>query len=414
MNVLVFNAGSSSLKFKLIRMPDEREMLRGIVERVGEARGRARVFCAGLAGSPQEHTQACSGHAEAVVLALAAIDRAGEVSGAKGLSIDLLGHRIVHGRDIFAGPTRIDDQAMAQLASIQELAPLHLPPALDVLRACRARMPDRPQVACFDTTFYCSMPAKSYLYAVPREWYTRYGIRRFGFHGLSHHYVTQTAADLLEMPIGDLKLISAHLGNGASITAFSRGRAVDTSMGFTPLEGLIMGTRAGYLDPAVLLYLQRRTDLDLAQLVDLLNNESGLKAIGGCGRDLRNIMAARAEGNPDAALAVEMYVHTLRKYIGAYHFTLSGAQALVFTGGIGENARDVRSLVLAGWEELGLILDPDANHHTVNGRSGFISAPHSKVKVLVIPTDEERMIARQAYQLVVEPEAERYGVPAVG
>jgi acetate kinase len=401
MNVLVFNAGSSSLKFKLIRMPEEQELLRGIAERVGETRGRARICCTGPGGTAHECIQACSGHAEALAMALAAIDEAFRASTGGPAPIELVGHRVVHGRDIFTGPTRVDDRAMAQLASIQELAPLHLPPALDVLRACRQRMPDLPQVACFDTTFYCNMPARSYRYAVPREWYDRYGVRRFGSHGLSHHYVTQAAADLLGIPFGELNLISAHLGNGASITAFSRGRPVDTSMGFTPLEGLIMGTRAGYLDPAVLLYLQRRTDLTLAQLVDLLNNESGLKAIGGCGRDLRTIMAARAEGDPDAALAVEMYVHTLRKYIGAYHFAISGARALVFTGGIGENAREVRRLVLAGWDELGLILDPEANHRTVDGRSGFISAPHSKVKVLVIPTDEERMIARQSYQLVV-------------
>lgn len=403
MNVLVFNAGSSSLKFKLIRMPEEHEVLHGIAERVGETRGRARVFCAGPAGQVQDRTRACSGHSEALALALEAIDQAFRAATGGPAAIDLLGHRVVHGRDIFTGPTRVDDQAMAQLASIQELAPLHLPPALDVLRACRQRMPALPQVACFDTTFYCTMPAKSHRYAVPQEWYTRHGVRRFGFHGLSHHYVTQTAADLLHIPFGELRLISAHLGNGASITAFSRGRAVDTSMGFTPLEGLIMGTRAGYLDPAVLPYLQRRTGLDLAQLVDLLNNESGLKAIGGCGRDLRNIMAARAGGDPDAALAVEMYVHTLRKYIGAYHFALCGAQALVFTGGIGENAREVRRLVLEGWDELGLVLDPVANERTVDGRCGFISAPHSKVKVLVVPTDEERMIARQAYELVVQP-----------
>jgi acetate kinase len=404
MNVLVFNAGSSSLKFKLIRMPEEHELLRGIIERVGETRGRARISRTGPADQVQERVQACSGHAEALGLALDDIEAAFRASPGGPAAIALLGHRVVHGRDIFTGPTRVDDQVMAKLASIQELAPLHLPPALDVLRACRQRMPDLPQVACFDTTFYCNMPARSYLYAVPRQWHTRHGIRRFGFHGLSHHYVTQAAADLMAIPIGEIKLISTHLGNGASITAFSRGRPVDTSMGFTPLEGLIMGTRAGYLDPAVLPYLQRRTGLDLAQLVDLLNNESGLKAVSGCGRDLRTIMAARAEGNPDAALAVEMYVHTLRKYIGAYHFALSGAQALVFTGGIGENAREVRRLVLEGWDELGLILDPAANHRTVDGRSGFISAPHSKIKILVVPTDEERMIARQAYQLVVQPD----------
>lgn len=405
MNVLVFNAGSSSLKFKLVRMPDEREVLRGIAERVGETRGRARIFCAGPADRVQECTRDCSGHSEALALALEAIDQAFQAATGGPAAIDLLGHRVVHGGDIFTGPTRVDDRVVAQLESIQELAPLHLPPALDVLRACRQRMPALLQVACFDTTFYCSLPAKSYRYAVPREWYSRHGVRRFGFHGLSHHYVTQAAADLLHIPFGELKLISAHLGNGASITAFSRGRPLDTSMGFTPLEGLIMGTRAGYLDPAVLPYLQRRTGLDLAQLVDLLNNESGLKAISGRGRDLRTIMAARADGDPDAALAVEMYVHTLRKYIGAYHFALSGARALVFTGGIGENAHEVRRLVLAGWEELGLVLDDEANRGMVNGRCGVVSAPRSRIGILVIPTDEERMIARQAHRLVAGPGA---------
>ncbi len=397
MNVLVFNSGSSSLKFKLIRMPAEREMFRGIVERIGEEKNGARVACSRPGGEVDTQDRECRDHAEALNLALAAMKK-------EALPIDLLGHRIVHGRDLFSGPTLVDDRVMVKLASIQDLAPLHLPPALAVLAACRERMPDLRQIVCFDTTFYLSMPARSYLYAVPREWYSDHGVRRFGFHGISHQYVTQSAAEMLDIPLGELKSISAHLGNGASITAFAYGRVEDTSMGFTPLEGLIMGTRAGYLDPAVLPYMQRRTGMDPARLVELLNNESGLKAISGCGRDLRAIMKARADGNSDAALAVEMYVHTLRKYIGGYHFVLSGAQALILTGGIGENAVELRALLLQGLDALGLILDPEANQRTVGGRAGIISAPASKVKVLVILTDEERMIARQAHQLVARHE----------
>lgn len=393
MNVLVFNSGSSSLKFKLIRMPGEAELLRGIVERIGEEKNGARVSCRRQDGHVDEQDQVCRDHAEALNLALAAIEKEAQ-------PIDLLGHRIVHGRDLFSGPALVDDQVMAKLASIQDLAPLHLPPALAVLAACRERMPDLRQIVCFDTTFYLSMPARSYLYAVPREWYSDHGVRRFGFHGISHQYVTQCAAEMLDISLSELKSISAHLGNGASITAFSCGRVADTSMGFTPLEGLIMGTRAGYLDPAVLPYMQRRTGMGLAQLVDLLNNESGLKAISGCGRDLRAIMAASAGGNSEAALAVEMYVHTLRKYIGGYHFALSGAQVLILSGGIGENAAELRTLLFDGLDTLGLILDPGANQKMVGGRAGIISAPASKLKVLVIPTDEERMIARQAHQLI--------------
>jgi acetate kinase len=279
---------------------------------------------------------------------------------------------------------------------------LHMPPALAVVRACRRLLPEACQVACFDTCFYQSMPAKSYLYAVPRDWFHKHGVRRFGFHGLSHDFVTQWAGDMLGIPLDRLKLISAHLGNGASITAFDRGRVLDTSMGFTPLEGLIMGTRAGYLDPAALLYLQRRTGMDLEHMITQLNTQSGLTAVSRCGRDLRVIIEARNKGDADATLALEMYVHTLRKYIGAYCFALSGCHALVFTGGVGEQSAEVRRLVLAELESMGFVLDEQVNAKTVGGRSGIISAAQSTVKVLVLPTDEERMIARQAYATAIK------------
>ncbi len=347
MNILVFNSGSSSLKFKLLRMPEERELASGMVERIGEKQQPAKLIFHGPENQQISRAVICPDHSQALSLILENL-----AAGTSGLrtgpdEIRILGHRLVHGRELFSGPTPVDERALDKMEEIAELAPLHMPPALSVLRACKLLLPGLPQVACFDTSFYLTMPAKSYLYAVPREWYCRHGVRRYGFHGLSHQYITEQAAELLGRPLCELKLISAHLGNGASITAFDRGTVLDTSMGFTPLEGLIMGTRAGYLDPAVLPYIQRRTGLDLDQMVEKLNTSSGLKAISGLGRDLRIIMEARASGHAEASLAVDMYVHTLRKYIGAYHFALSGAHCLIFAGGVGEHAFEVRELVLA-------------------------------------------------------------------
>jgi acetate kinase len=390
MKVLICNSGSSSLKIKLLEMPGERELARGLVERIGDPQMPARLVCAPPGQNAIHRELACTDHRQALALLL-------DILGCA--DVFLVGHRLVHGGHLFAGATVVDDQSLEQMETLRELAPLHMPPALAVVGACRDLLPGARQVACFDTSFYLSMPAKSYLYAVPRDWYTEHGVRRFGFHGLSHHYVTLMASEMLALPLDRLKLISAHLGNGASITAFDGGRVLDTSMGFTPLEGLIMGTRAGYLDPAVLPYMARRTGLHVDQLVDLLNTRSGLSAISGRGRDLRAILAARAEGDADAALAVEMYVHTLRKYIGGYCFALGGCQALAFTAGVGENSPELRALALEGLEDYGLCLDPAANARRI-GTAGLISAAHSRVKVLVIPTDEERMIARQAYALV--------------
>lgn len=393
----MLNSGSSSLKYKLFDMPAERLLAAGMIERIGEQTGRARLIEQGPEGTREISDIECVDHCRALDIVMAAMDDGPSRRGMDGEGINLAGHRLVHGGEIFDGPVVVDDHAFSQMQSLQHLAPLHMPPALAVLDACRRLLPDARQVACFDTTFYRTMPAYSYRYAVPKEWFTRHGVRRFGFHGLSHQYVTHCAADMLKIPMDRLKLISAHLGNGASITAFDRGKVLDTSMGFTPLEGLIMGTRCGYLDPAALLHIQQRTGMDLDRMVEILNAQSGLLAVSGVGRDLRAVLAARADGHPDAALAVDMYVHTLRKYIGAYHFALSGAHALVFTAGAGENSAELRALVLGGLEPLGLELDPAANNQTVSGRSGIISTSAGHVKILVIPTDEERLMARQAY-----------------
>jgi acetate kinase len=398
-NILVLNSGSSSLKYKFFDMPAERLLAAGMVERIGEGQGRSRLIENGPGGQRETLGLDCPNHHQALALLLSAIEREDSRTSPHGVDIEIIGHRLVHGGEIFAGPSLVNDHALAQMVSLQELAPLHMPPALAVLRACRDRLPHARQVACFDTTFYRTMPAYAYRYAVPEDWYSRHGVRRYGFHGLSHEYVTHTAAGMLGAAADQLKLITAHLGNGASITAFDRGRVMDTSMGFTPLEGLIMGTRCGYLDSAVLLHIQQRTGMSLARMVEVLNTQSGLLAVSGVGRDLRTIMAARADGHPDAVLAVDMYIHTLRKYIGAYHFALSGAQALVFTGGVGENSAEIRALALDGLEPLGLELDPAANEQTVNGRAGIISTDTSNVKILVAPTDEERLIACRAYAL---------------
>lgn len=400
MQVLVLNSGSSSLKFKLFDMPREGELARGMIERIGEGDGQTRLTCRPERGSDLRASISCADHAQAVCLLL---ERLADLSRG-GLEPKLLGHRVVHGGHLFSGPALVTDDVISQIESIQDLAPLHMPPALAVLRYCRERMPRIHQIACFDTTFFCTMPAKSLLYAVPRRWTTDLGVRRFGFHGISHQYVTQCVSDMLGIALDRLKLISAHLGNGASITAFDRGRVLDTSMGFTPLEGLIMGTRAGYLDPAVLQYVQRRTGMNLNQMVEILNTRSGLTAISGVGRDLRTIMEARAQGHAGAELAIDMYVHTLRKYVGAYAFALGGPHALVLTGGVGENAAQLREMVLTGLDEMGLIMDADANRNMVAGRTGLISSADSRIKILVIPTDEERMIARQAYRLAINSE----------
>ncbi|WP_343217772.1 acetate kinase [Desulfatitalea alkaliphila] len=390
--MLVLNSGSSSLKYKLFEMPGEVLRAAGRVERIGEGPGGALMVVEAPVGRCASKGCDCVDHAQALEQVLAAV-----YAHCQDPSIELIGHRVVHGGALFDGPTVVDDTVIDRMESLLEMAPLHMPPALAVLRACRERMPHARQVVCFDTSFHRSMPPLAHRYAVPRRWYTDHGVRRYGFHGLSHQYVVHRAAEMLDRPSAQLKLISAHLGNGASITAFDRGRVLDTSMGFTPLEGLIMGTRCGPLDPAVLLHIQRRTGMNLAAMIHLLNTQSGLQAVSGLGRDLRAILAARAEGDPDATLAVEMYVHTLRKYIGAYHFALDGAQALIFTGGIGENSAAVRALVLEGWAHLGLELDGVANAAMTAGQAGFITRSTSPIKALVIPTDEERLIARQAH-----------------
>ena len=396
MIILVLNSGSSSLKYQLLRMPEETVLASGRVERIGEKSSKA-VFSYGRPGKGESRDEfECAGHRLAIerVFRTLTDPRQGCLSGAG--EIGALGHRVVHGRDLFAGPCLVTGENLERMRGLIELAPLHMPANLSCIEACGELAPGVPQVAHFDTSFFQTMPDASYLYPVPLDWHTKYAVRRYGFHGISHQYVTLAAADLLRIPPARLKLITAHLGNGSSITAFREGRVLDTSMGFTPLEGLMMGTRSGSLDPAVLPYLAAKTGWTAAEIVRQLNQESGLKAVSGIGRDLRNVLEARARGDQRADLAFRMFVHVLRKYTGAYDFLLGGAHAFVFTGGIGENAPEVRAAVFEDLEAIGIGVDAEKNREAA-GKTSCVSTPASRLKILVIPTNEELLIARETY-----------------
>jgi acetate kinase len=392
MNILVFNSGSSSLKFRLLDMPAEAVLARGLIDAIGRGGRGSRLIFETDGGRSTNEAVDCPDHRAAVRQALGALG--------ENRNVDAVGHRVVHGGDRFRESTLVDDKIFVTLGSLIELAPLHQPINLACLEVCGDEIPGRPQAAVFDTSWHASMPPHSFLYPVPPKWHEQYGVRRYGFHGSSHRFVTLAAADLLGRPATDLRLVTVHLGNGCSATAFDRGRVLDTSMGFTPLEGLMMGTRSGDFDPAAAAYVARKTGLTGDQVVEALNHESGLLAVSGSSHDLRTVLEARDRGDDRAALAVAMFVHRLKKIIGAYAFSLGGMDAVVFTGGIGQNAPTVRAEVLGDLAPFGIILDPDRNEMVKGENSGPITRPDSQVAALVIPTDEELMIARDTYQLV--------------
>lgn len=398
MKILILNAGSSSLKYKLLEMPSERVLARGWVERVGEVDGLARV----AHGDQAERTVECFSHGEALGLVLKHLTGPdGVLDGLEAL--DAVGHRVVHGGEWFREPVLITLPVLARLKELGELAPLHNPPAVACIDACGYLAPGVTQAAYFDTCWHAGLPEHAYRYAIPWEWLEEHGVRRYGFHGISHEYVSLEAARLLGRPLTELRLITAHLGNGASIAACDRGRVVDTSMGLTPLEGLMMGTRPGSLDSAIIAHLVDRGGMGLDEVMDALNRRSGLLAVSGLGRDLRAILRARRQGHQRAALAFDMFVHQLRKYVGAYYFLLGGAQALVFTGGIGERSPEVRAALFEDRPELGVEIDPQANAGADGSRAEVISRESSRLKVLVIPTNEELMIARRVAQTLSQP-----------
>ena len=397
MKVLVINAGSSSLKYQLLDTDSQNVLAKGLCERIGidgkftyKAPGKETVDAKDVA--MPTHDQAI----QAVLDAL--VDPANGVISSLS-EIDAVGHRVVHGGETFAGSVRIDDKVMAALEENVPLAPLHNPANITGIKACTAVMgPNVPQVAVFDTSFHQTMPPVAYTYALPYEYYENDKVRRYGFHGTSHKYVTQRAADMLGKPFEHLRLISCHLGNGSSIAAVKGGKSVDTSMGFTPLAGVPMGTRSGDLDAGILEYLMNKHGYDIKEMLNVLNKKSGVQGVSGVSSDFRDLTSAAGQGNQRAALALDQFAYSVKKYIGYYAAAMGGVDAIIFTAGVGENDSACRMAIASGLEFMGVKMDPDANN--VRGKEAIISAIDSKVKVLLIPTNEELMIALDTAALV--------------
>jgi len=389
MLVLVINSGSSSIKYRLFDMTDESQKASGLLERIGEKKS----LLTHQAGADQATVEReVSGHKEGMDLIIETLTAdGGAISDRK--AINAIGHRVVHGGEDFTDPVIIDGMVLDSVKRNAELAPLHNPPNLTGIEVAMALFPDTPQVAVFDTAFHQTMPAKASRYAIPKEMYEKHGIRRYGFHGTSHKYVAGRAAAMLGKTPADVNVITVHLGNGSSMAAVKAGRCVDTTMGLTPLEGLVMGTRSGDIDPGVILHMAERLGMGPSRINRLLNKESGLLGIAGAS-DLREVMKKRDGGDRDAELAIKVYAYRIKKYIGAFMAVLGGTDSVAFTAGIGENSAEIRRLSVEGLEALGIELDDKRNNEDVAGEHA-ISSDKSRVKLLVIPTNEELEIARQ-------------------
>jgi len=393
--VLVLNSGSSSLKFALVEPVNGGRLLAGMGERLGSQDAVLRV--GGLGAEDVEEWISGATHRTAVARVLALVGKAEQ----DGMRLLGAGHRVVHGGERFAASVLIDDAVISAVRSFSHLAPLHNPANLAGIEAVSAILPDLPQVAVFDTAFHQTMPPYAFRYAVPEEWYTQHGVRRYGFHGTSHRFVSEQAARLLGRPVSELRLVTAHLGNGCSATAVRDGVSIDTTMGLTPLDGLVMGTRSGDVDPGLIAYLAGRTGMGLGRLTQTLNNDSGLRGLSGVSNDMRTVVAAAADGNERARLALDVFVHRLSKAIAGLVVGLGRLDALVFTGGIGENSVEIRSMVLSRLGFLGLAEDPQANARHGRDTAGRISAAGS-VLALVVPTNEELLIARDTARVIAE------------
>ena len=389
MKILVINAGSSSLKYQLIDMETENVMAKGLCERIG------------IDGSKLNHTpgdgdkvvieKPMKDHADAINMVIEAL-----VSKEHGVISDMseitaVGHRVVHGGELFSQSVVINDELKKAVESCNDLAPLHNPANLIGIAACEKAMPGVPQVGVFDTAFHQTMPSEAYMYALPYKYYEQYKVRRYGFHGTSHRYVTQRAAAMLGKKPEDLKIITCHLGNGSSITAVKNGKSVDTTMGFTPLAGVPMGTRSGDIDPAIIQFIMNKENISIDEMNDIMNKKSGVLGVSEVSSDFRDLSAATADGNKKAELAEEMFIYNVKKYIGAYAAAMGGVDAIVFTAGIGENNGAYRKAMTAGLEYMGVKIDDEKN--SIRGQEVDISAADATVKTLVIPTNEELMIA---------------------
>ena len=395
MNVLVINCGSSSLKFQLINSVSEAVLAKGLCERIG-IDGRLTYQPAG--GEKNVSEKAMPTHTEAIQFVIDALTDA-DTGVVKSLDeIGAVGHRVVHGGEKFAKSVVVTPEVKAAIAECNDLAPLHNPANLIGIEACESLMPSTPQVVVFDTAFHQTMPEKAYMYGLPYEYYEKYKVRRYGFHGTSHSFVSKRVAEIVGKPYNATKTIVCHLGNGASISAVLNGESVDTSMGLTPLEGLVMGTRSGDIDPAIMEFVAKKENLDIAGIMNVLNKKSGVEGISGVSSDFRDLEEAADNGNARAALAIDVFAYRVAKYVGAYTAAMNGVDNIVFTAGIGENAGLVRTKVCSYLGYLGITIDEEANGK--RGEEIVISTPDSKVKVLVVPTNEELAIARETVALV--------------
>ncbi|WP_130806873.1 acetate kinase [Senegalia massiliensis] len=396
MKVLVINCGSSSLKYQLIDMSNEEVLAKGLAERIGIEGARVKHKPTGKEEVLIEKPM--SDHKKAIEIVLNALVDSDHGAISSMDEINAVGHRVVHGGEKFSESVIIDDNVLKAIEECSELAPLHNPPNIMGIKACQELMPNTPMVAVFDTAFHQTMPESSYIYPIPYEMYEKYGIRRYGFHGTSHKYVANRAADMLGKDIKDLKIVTCHLGNGASVAAVKNGKSIETSMGFTPLEGLAMGTRSGDIDPAIIVYLMEKENMTIDEVNTMLNKKSGVLGISGVSSDFRDIEGAASEGNHRAQLALEKFNMRVKKYIGAYSAIMDGIDVLVFTAGLGENSSETRQEICKGLEFIGI--DIDKSNNNVRGKETELNKKESKVKILLVPTNEELMIARDTKSLV--------------
>lgn len=389
--ILAINSGSSSLKFQLFEMPEETVIAKGLVERIGIGNG---VFTIEFNGETIKEELDIPNHNFAIerlvnqLTDLKIVEKVEEIEG--------VGHRVVHGGEFYDKSVLVTDEVLEKLDTIKDLAPLHNPANIMGVEAFQKVLPGVANVLTFDTAFHQTMPESTYMYAIPREFYEKHGVRKYGAHGTSHRYIAQMAAEVIGKKAEDLKIISCHIGNGASICAIKNGKSFDTSMGFTPLSGLVMGTRTGDIDPATIPYISLKTGLDLKEIVHIFNNESGLKGLSTISSDLRDVESAR-DSDKNAAQAIDVYINRIKQYVGSYAAAMNGVDAIVFTAGVGENATWVRKEVLEGLSFLGI--DFDDNSNNVRGKVAKITKETSKVAAFVIPTNEELMIARDTFEL---------------
>ena len=396
MKIFVINCGSSSLKYKLFDMRDEDVLAEGIIERIGIENSFLKYETKEGTDIKIEHD--IPTHKEGIELLIETL-----LSDEHGVLEDMdeikaVGHRVAHGGEKFAHSTLINEEVMKEIEDISDLAPLHNPANLMGITVCKELMPETPQVAVFDTAFHQTMPAEAYTYAIPYKYYEKYGIRRYGFHGTSHGYVAARAAKMMDKNIEDLNIVTCHLGNGASIAAVKKGQSVDTSMGFTPLEGLVMGTRCGDIDPAIIPFIMDKEGMSASEIDSVLNKESGLYGVSGVSSDMRDIEEAADNGNNQAQVALDIFNYRVKKYIGSYSAAMGGVDAVVFTAGIGENAIETREEILTGLEYMGIEIDKEAND--CRGKEQIISTADSRVKAMVIPTNEELVIAKDTKEIV--------------